>query len=125
MAAIDWAQVVAFAPGLSTVAIDAQDAILAWANAALNLSAFDGEDGPTTLLARIYLAAHAGTLRAQAAAGGGGPVTMRSVGGVTEQWANPSGGVAYDSLDASPFGKLYRALVRTSSARGPYVLNGC
>lgn len=123
--AIDWAVVVAFAPGLSTVDTEERASILAWANTALNVDVFDGEDGPTTRLARIYLAAHAGTMNVQATSGAGGPLTMRSAGGVTEQWATPAGGVVFDGLDSTPYGKQFRGLLRMSAARGPFVLNGC
>jgi hypothetical protein len=116
--------VVAFAPKLSTVDAVAQTAILAWANDALDVSAFDDEGGPTTQLARIYLAAHAGTMNRQGANGAGGPLTMRAAGGITEQWATPAGGVVFDSLDSTPYGKLYRQLVNMSGARGPFVLDG-
>lgn len=125
MAAIEWSTVVAFVPRLSTLDSEAQDAILAWANAALNVDAFDGEDGATTRMARIYLAAHAGTMARQGSSGAGGPLTMRSVDGITEQWATPAGGVVFDSLDSTPYGKMYRQLVGMSSARGPFVLDGC
>lgn len=127
MADITWTQVVAFAPKLSTLDSGAQDTLLAWVNAggnAIDPAAFGGESSPTTTLARIYLAAHAGTMSKQGGAGAAGPVVGKMAGGVQVQYATPSGGVVFDSLDGTAFGKMYRMLCRTSLAAGPHLLDG-
>lgn len=124
MAAIVWADVSAFAPNLATAPAGVQADVLAYVNAALNPAMFDGEAGPTYRIARIYLAAHAGTLAAQGASGAGGPITQESAGRLSRSYAMPGGGVAFDALDSTLYGKMYRQLLRQSSARGPWVLNG-
>lgn len=128
MAAITWTQVTAFAPTLggSTLSSTARDAILAWVNGkAIDVNAFDGEDGATTLLARVYLAAHAGTICRIGDAGAGGPIISRTAGGVSVTYATPAGGIVFDSLDSTQFGKMFRQLCKTSLGTGPFVLNGC
>ncbi len=117
MADIVWTDVTDFASELSTVDSDAQVVILAYVNDALSVSAFGGETSPKLKLARIYLAAHVGTL----SRGGtpmAGPVTSETDGTIARSYAaraiaNPS------DWDSTSYGQLYAALVRTSRARLP------
>lgn len=122
MADIEWTDVTAFAPALSTVDEAAQDDIIAWVNAAINPDTFDGDDGPIYRIARIYLAAHSALLARQGNSNGAGPVTLETAGGVTRQYANPGGGIALAALDSTGYGKLYKQLLASSNVRGPFVL---
>lgn len=122
MASITWSDVDNFAANLSTVDAGAQTDILAEVNTCLNVSYWGGESGPKLKLARIYLAAHMATCALQGAAGAGGPVTMEMVDRLQVSYAQPGGGVAFDSLDSTAFGKMFRALARTTKARAPVVI---
>ncbi len=116
MADIIWSDVEAVAPELSTVDSNAQSMILAYVNDALSVSAFGGETSPKLRLARIYLAAHVGTLSSHGGNPTAGPVTAESADNISRSYAtraiaNPS------DWDATSYGQLYMALARTSGAR--------
>ncbi len=118
MADIAWSDVIELAPELSTVSAGAQSTILAYANDALSVAAFGGETSPKLKLARVYLAAHVGTLSSQGGNPSAGPVTAESADNISRSYAartvaNPS------DWDATSYGQLYAALVRTSRARLP------
>lgn len=126
MAAITWADVTAHAPELVTAtgpSTGAQTDILAVANDVLDVSQFGGESAAKTKLARIYYAAHFGTIDAQGSSGATGAVISESVGGLARAYAafSPMGS---DPLwDATPYGKAFRALVRSCSVlRGAWLL---
>lgn len=122
MTAIEWVDVVVMpgASSLSSVDEDAQDLILAYVNGdGVAYSKFDGEDGTTTKLARCYLAAHLAALGQRGAAGGVGPVTQMSEGGVSVSYAQPSYSQVEASLGDTPFGKAFSALIqRNPKLRG-------
>lgn len=125
MATIIWDDVVAHAAQLSTLDVDARNAILAHVNTALVPKKFGGESSPKLKLARVYLAAHLATVGP--ASGGtitAGPVTSETVGGVSRTYANLASASAESQaqLQGSTYGQLFLELVRTSSARGPMVL---
>ncbi len=116
MADIIWSDVEAVAPELSTVDSNAQSMILTSVNDFLSVAAFGGEDSPKLKLARVYLAAHFGTLSASRGNPAAGPVTAESADNISRSYAtrdiaNPS------DWDATSYGQLYMALVRTSGAR--------
>lgn len=127
MAAIIWTDVVAFSAGLAGLPVAAQDGILAWVNTALDVSVFDGEAGPKTKLARIYLAAHTASLGDAGSSGEtAGPVTSETAGGLTRSYGAVATGPVADSIYGSTaFGRAYLMLVRTSVARAGVLLNGC
>ena len=121
MADIDWDMVIALAPELTTgVTEDAQDMILAHVNADLDASMFDGEDGPTFRLARIWLAAHLATAGASGSGGATGPVTSESVGGMSVSYGTLATTAA--AIGTSTYGRLYLELVQNSFARLPLVI---
>jgi len=121
MASILWSDVEAFAPELSTIDTVAQTGILAFVNTGLNIDILGGEAHAQLRMARIYLAAHFGTLSSQGGAAAAGPVTSESEGGVSRSYANlmSSGGGA---LGSTSYGQLYEFIVRTSPARYPFVI---
>lgn len=123
MSAITWDHVLDFEASVSTVPLDAQTAILAHVNAHLYVANLDGEDGPTTRLARIYLAAHHGLGAVPGAGGaGGGPVASESGGdGLSVSYAITSSAMTSGALGETSWGRKYLALVRPAFA-GPAVL---
>lgn len=131
MAAITWSDVTTIAaPELSGLAVAAQTAILVWVNAAFDVTVFDGEDGAKTKLARVYLAAHIGTLILPTSAGGSGggvsgPVSSESAGGLSRSYAvavASSGGTTAENLSRTGYGQLLLLLINTSGARSPIVI---
>lgn len=119
MADIAWnPDVIAVAPELSTAAVAAQIAILAHVNTDLDVSMFDGEGGPMTRLARMYLAAHFGT---QIGAGASaGAVVSESAGGLSRSYASVAS--SESSLGSTAYGRLYLSLANVSFARLPVLL---
>ncbi len=121
MAAITWPNVVDFAATLSTTAVGAQDAILAYVNQALQPEVYGGEDATKLRLARIYLAAHMGEiLRRQ---GIGGAVTGESISAesVSFSYAAPFHG-AISSLETTSWGLEFQRLTNSTYARLPVVV---
>lgn len=124
MAAIDWSQVVAFEPSLSTAPAGVQAVILARAET-LSASFFGGAAHPVYTLARILVAAHmAMTIGPAAASGSGrgvsGPVTSRSEGRVSESYAVSSAvgaGFAGVAWGATRHGLAFVDLVRSRPGR--------
>ena len=117
MTAVVWTDVTSHAPALASVVSGAQTDILAYVNAVIDPSILDGEAGARTKLARIYLAAHLGTVGKRGSAGG--PLTSESAGGISRGYGALMTGAL---LDETGFGRSYREIVRTSRARGPRVL---
>lgn len=119
--AISWSNVVAHAPELSVVSSSAKTDILAYVNESLAVELFDGEDGPKTKLARIYLAAHLG---AGVAVSGGatavGAVTSESAGGLARSYGQALV-VDVASFGSTSYGQAYLQLVRSSACRVPFV----
>lgn len=114
MAAISWTDVVAFASGLSSVATLAQETIIAYVNDELDVDNFGGEEAPKLKLARIYLAAHFGTMTLRGS-GAAGPMISSSAGGLSRTYAQiVAGGGSYG---ATGFGALYKQLLNTTMAR--------
>lgn len=113
MADITWAMVVDFDAGLSTVDADAQTAILAYVNDEHDVTAFDGESGPTLHLVRIYLAAHLGRVTGAAGAASG-PVTSASAGGLSVSYGTFASSA--EGLGTTAWGNLYLALIKRSVA---------
>lgn len=127
MAAILWSDVTAFAPTLTTVAAAAQADVLNYVNTLLAVAEFDGEDGPTTRLARIYLAAHLATVGAGANSSSGGatvgPVIEEKVGDLQAKYsASAAQIVTVSGLGMSAWGVLYLGIIRRSPARAWVVL---
>lgn len=123
MAAILWTDVLNLAPELSTVATGAQNIVLAWVNGSgLDVNSFDGEDGTTTQLARIYLAAHLASSVGHGASGvSGGPVTSESMGGMSRSYSVPSMPMK-SAYSSTVYGRMYETLVDNSLARLPVVI---
>ena len=118
MAAIIWNDVTSYpgASGLSTVSVPAQTAILAYVNGVLDVSLFpDAEDGATTKLLRILMAAHMASAGAVAGHGAAGPVVSESVGGIARSYANLA--TAASLLSSTVYGQSFDMILNGTAAR--------
>ncbi len=117
MAAITWADVTAVAGELANFATAGQTALLSVVNSAsmIDVSAFDGEDGPLTKVARSYLAAH---LAASSRNGTGGALISESAGGLSRSFAAPSTRSQYFTTS---YGQMYLMLA-SPACHGPALL---
>lgn len=123
MAAIVWSDVTDLASNLSSVSSGARTVILAEVNTCFNTTYFvGGEDSEKLKLCRIYYAAHLATVAAQGASGAAGPVTHEMIDRLQRSYSTPAGGIVFDGIDSTSFGKALRALLKTTKARGPLVL---
>lgn len=125
MAAIVWADVVLIAPALSAVADGAHFPILAFVNTAFDPKVFGGEESPRLRLARMYLAAHYGTITNATGQGGGntaGPIISETVGGVSRSYANLVGGSGSETFISTIYGRELLALLAGTSSRPGTVL---
>jgi hypothetical protein len=123
MADLTWSNVTGIvAPELTSVALAAQTAILAYVNGTVDCDAIDadGEDGPTALLARAYLAAHIATTIGVGASGAGA-VTSESIGGLSRSYA-VAAAVGDDALKTTGYGVAYLGMINRSPVRGPWIL---
>jgi hypothetical protein len=120
MAAIVWSDLTDHfnESSLTAVKIAAQTTILAFVNSTngLDPSLFDDEDGPLTKLARLYLAAHLGTLAkiTSGISGAVGPVIAEEGGRLKRQYATLVTGAA---LKTSAYGVVFDELLQQSGAR--------
>lgn len=120
MAPIAWTDVEAVSSPLASVVVAQQNAILAMVNVKF-AAVFDGEDGPTTKLARIYVAAHFASLPGSGEQRPGGAVTAETRGGLSRQYAPPPAGAgAYEGTwSDTQWGRRYLQLLLGSKARWP------
>lgn len=121
MADIVWSDVTDHVNALTSTPVNVQTTLLAYVNSRVVVSCFDGEDGPTTKLARIYLAAHFATPTGSGGAGTSGPVSSEKEGDVAVTYAS-SYSMVTTELGTTSYGLNYLMLVRTSAARSPLLL---
>jgi hypothetical protein len=118
MAAIDWDDVTAHAAELSSIATIAQDDILAYVSDVHDVSVFvDGEDDVALRLARIYLAAHLGSLTPSSTAGG--LVKSSSAGGLSRSYGPFA---SADGLKSTIYGLRYLDIIEGTPARAPVII---
>jgi hypothetical protein len=125
VADIAWSDVIAHAPELASPAVTstAQADILAVANDVLDVSQFGGEGTAKTRLARIYFAAHFGTIDSQGGSGATGAVIQETVGGLSRMYASYSPSSSDPLWDSTPYGKAFGAMLRaTPVLRGAWIL---
>lgn len=91
MAPIAWTDVIALpgalGDGMGLVPVLGQTMILTAVNKLFDVTMFDGEEGPNTKLARVFMACH---LAALGKLGTGGPMIGESDGRLSRQYAMPS-----------------------------------
>lgn len=123
MADILWSDVTDAITDLPTISASMQTAILGLVNKRVDGAVFDGEDGETTKLARIFLAGHLAVMSKRPARGSAGPVTSESAGGLSRSYAQMT---SASELALTAHGTAFSFLVRTSGARAPFVVPlGC
>lgn len=121
MAAIGWTDVLGIAAELEVVGAAARAVILAEVNSTLNVSLFGGENAPKLRLARLYLAAHCGTMIA----------ARTSDDIVSETIAATSLSTSYASLTTDEalqqtwYGTEYLRIKKTTPSRLPFTIRKC
>ncbi len=114
--------VLEFAPELSSIKDPAWAVILAFVNTLDSSGIGGGDEGPTLRLARIFLAAHYGTISKRSKSGAAGPVTSEAAGAVRRSY----GLVALASRDAAlgstTWGQQYQGLLAMTDAHGPVLI---
>lgn len=120
MAPITWADVTSYATTLTTVDPVQQADLLALVNRGFS-AVFDGEDGPKTRLARIYVAAHFAALPGAGEQRAAGPVVSESRGGLSRSYQaiSAGGGADSDTWNDTQWGRRYLQLLLGSKARWP------
>lgn len=117
MAAITWTNVTDHAPELSTVAAAVQTDLIGLVEQ-LNADEFGGEDDYRYKLARIYLAAHLGTISLSGGNIATGGVQSERVGDVSRTYSTTTL-IDPDALDSTSYGREYKAMLRRSPAAFP------
>lgn len=113
--------VTALAPELAGTVLSDQAwvDILAYVNQ-FNLTTTDSDIDRR--LARIYLAAHIGSVNKRAASASSGPIVSESVGGVRRSYGQLSTATSASSLSSTRYGQLYSDLLGASGAGGPMLV---
>lgn len=113
MAAITWSHVTELEPGLSEAPTTLQTTILAYVHEVVGVAYLGGEDSARLKMARALLAAHLAKLAEQLAGGQtAGPVTSRSMGGISKGWASAQ--MSDDGLQRTGHGSAYLLLIRSA-----------
>lgn len=116
--------VLEFAPELSKIKDGAWAAILAFVNSftSLGIDIGGGEQSSLLRLARIFLAAHYGTVSRRSPSGAAGPTTSEAAGAVRRSY----GLVALAANDAgfgsTGWGQQLLCLLSMSDAHGPFLV---
>lgn len=112
-----WTDVVtgAPAPTLATLHVDAQASILAMVEAEIDASVWGGASSPTYQRVKLLRAAELGQGALEAQANAAGPVTGRSMAGVTKSMAAVPAIAMGDST--TRWGAELRSIFRNSPAR--------
>lgn len=117
MADIEWADVLGIASELASVAVEAQQAILAYVNTSLKPTYLGGVNSFEFKLARMYLAAHMGSPKGGAVAG---PVASESAGGLARTYAIMMG--TNPRWSSTRYGIEFEAMLFRSGAKGGLVV---
>lgn len=83
---------------------------LSWVNTNVSVDTFDGEEGLTTKLVRIYLAAHFTVIGDQLGGASGGAVIGETEGGIARQYSAPD--VSKSALNRTGYGQAVLGLIR-------------
>lgn len=118
MAPIAWSDVVAFSSPLASVDVTQQGILLAWVNKRF-AEVFDGEDGVSTKLARIWAVAHFASLPGSGDQRPAGPVVSQSRGGLSQSYASPPGNGADPNWSATQWGQRLATMLQGSKAAWP------
>lgn len=111
MAAIVWTDVVALEAGLVSTPLVAQTLILDFVHEVVGAQYLGGEGAKRTKMVRSLLAAHFAKVIEQIGQGQAtGPVTSRSIGGISKSWL--AAGMTDDGLQRTGHGSMYLFVVR-------------
>jgi hypothetical protein len=110
---ITWGNVADFDATAIAVSPEHRDLILGYVHGTIDASAFDGEDGFVTKLARVYLAAHHAAMITSGQLAGG-PVKRDKAGALEREYAI-SDAQGVNALDTTGAGRLYLSLLRSNS----------
>lgn len=114
MAAILWSDVVTLDASLTATPVPLQAVLLLLVHEMINPATFGGEESQRTKMARSLLAAHFAKLFGQIAGGEVvGPVTSRSMGGISKSMA--AAAMTPEGLTRTGHGQAYQFLVSTAS----------
>lgn len=108
---IDWTDVTALAPELSTVDTGRQAFILAQVNSELSTAVW----GSKIEIGRTYLAAHLATLFKRAQSGSGGAVSSESVGAISRSYSVTSFSKNPSNLENTTYGQEYLRMIQTKA----------
>lgn len=122
MASITWTDVTNHAPALSSVVAGAQTDILAYVNLLLTVSLFGGEAAAKTKMARVYAAAHFGTLELLATNGAAGAVSSETAGGLTRTYGTTATAATDPDWGSTAHGQMFVNICRTTPARAGLLL---
>lgn len=114
-----WTDVANFDSNLADLDTGAQTAILAYVNSALSEDEWGGEESAQLRLARIYLAAHYGTVASRGDSATG-PVVSEKAGPLARTYGNIAS--SDSELGTTSHGRSYLSLVRVLPARAPMVI---
>lgn len=119
MADIIKADVLAIAPNLSTLTDQAWLDLLTYVNE-FDFASLDTVH--TVRMARIFLAAHFGTVTKKAPVGAVGPVISEAAGGVRRAYGFSSTSTVTTELGATPYGLTLLSILSMSGAHGPFLV---
>lgn len=122
MAVITWTDVTNHAAALSVVVAAAQTDILAMVNVLLDVEIFGGEIAAKTKLARVYAAAHFGTLELLSSSGAASSVTSERAGDLQRDYGTEAASLDNPDWSTTAAGKMFVTLCNTTEARGGLLL---
>lgn len=103
---VNWSDVAALYPSLGSLPVQTQDAILARVNREVR----SADLGDAAFDAKIELAAHAAELHLAGSTGGAGPITSKSVDGVSVTYA---GSFTAEALKSTRHGLEYLRILES------------
>ena len=109
------------AQGKRALSAQAWQEILLLVNSEYDLTQ-TGEDAATDRIAKIFLAAHMGTLMRRGNQASAGPMTSESMGDVRRSYGLIAGEPGAASLSTTRYGQLYLEILTASVANGPFVV---
>ena len=109
-----------FAQELSAVSSGAWVDVLAYVNEWD--STILGDSAQTIRMARIFLAAHLGTMSIRGADGSAGPVVGESAGALRRSYGQLAMAASVYALGMTPYGLQFLSLLSMSNARGPFLV---
>lgn len=116
--------VLEFAPELSSIRDPAWALILKFVNDfdSTGIGGKGGDEGATLRLARIFLAAHYGTISKRSKSGAAGPVTSEAAGAVRRSYGLVALASSDAGLGSTTWGQQFQTLLLMSLAHLPFLV---